>query len=130
MAAKWKRFAKIGVAAGAAGLGAGAALYVGALVQHDQRKEARQSLLASQGLNKRPSEALPTRSDQLRSLSSDVFDVLVIGGGATGAGCALDAQVTTNQKQVFYLLTNHSTALYKFLHCLESWSEDSSGGVG
>ncbi len=34
---------------------------------------------------------LPTRSGQLKSLEQDEFDVLVIGGGATGSGCALDA---------------------------------------
>lgn len=32
-----------------------------------------------------------SRSDALRSLASDQFDVLVIGGGVTGAGIALDA---------------------------------------
>lgn len=38
---------------------------------------------------------LPSRSEQLRQLSTGdpvaPFDVLVIGGGATGTGCALDA---------------------------------------
>ncbi len=38
-------------------------------------------------------EGLPSRSDMLRRLQLDQteYDVLVIGGGATGAGCALDA---------------------------------------
>src|SRR6266496_3292698 len=31
------------------------------------------------------------RSDALRALSADPFDVVVIGGGITGAGVALDA---------------------------------------
>ncbi len=31
------------------------------------------------------------RSDQINRLRSETFDVLVIGGGATGSGCALDA---------------------------------------
>ncbi len=31
------------------------------------------------------------RSDALRRLADDHFDVLVVGGGITGAGCALDA---------------------------------------
>ena len=37
---------------------------------------------------------LPNRQEQINTLSSEkiVFDVLVIGGGATGAGTALDAQ--------------------------------------
>ncbi|KAF2883149.1 hypothetical protein ILUMI_23017 [Ignelater luminosus] len=34
---------------------------------------------------------LPTRDEQIKSLQTDCFDVLIIGGGATGAGCALDA---------------------------------------
>lgn len=35
---------------------------------------------------------LPTREEQLRHLREDEFDVLIIGGGATGCGAALDAQ--------------------------------------
>ena len=31
------------------------------------------------------------RRDALRRLAEDPFDVLVVGGGITGAGCALDA---------------------------------------
>lgn len=42
-------------------------------------------------LNVRSKRPLPTREEQLRSLEKDQFDVLVIGGGATGSGCALDA---------------------------------------
>lgn len=34
---------------------------------------------------------LPPRNDQIKSLQTESFDVLIIGGGATGAGCALDA---------------------------------------
>ena len=86
MAARWKKFLKVGVAAGAGGLGLGAAVYVTALYKHGANKEARQAFLTTQGLNKRPSESLPTRAEQLKSLASDQFDVLVIGGGATGAG--------------------------------------------
>ncbi|CAD6190938.1 unnamed protein product [Caenorhabditis auriculariae] len=44
-------------------------------------------------LNKRTPSALPTRKDLLDSLKSgDEFDILIIGGGATGAGVALDSQ--------------------------------------
>jgi len=39
----------------------------------------------------RPTAPLPTRAAQLASLRSEQFDVLVIGGGATGSGCSLDA---------------------------------------
>ncbi|XP_011881595.1 PREDICTED: glycerol-3-phosphate dehydrogenase, mitochondrial isoform X1 [Vollenhovia emeryi] len=38
-----------------------------------------------------PRRTLPTREDQLKTLKSQDYDVLIIGGGATGAGCALDA---------------------------------------
>ncbi|KAH8276559.1 hypothetical protein KR018_007912, partial [Drosophila ironensis] len=39
-----------------------------------------------------PKISLPTRPQQIKSLMEDQdFDVLIIGGGATGAGCALDS---------------------------------------
>lgn len=39
-----------------------------------------------------PTESIPSRAQQLRNLQSDGrYDVLVVGGGATGAGVALDA---------------------------------------
>lgn len=34
---------------------------------------------------------VPTRETQLKKLQTEDYDVLVIGGGATGSGCALDA---------------------------------------
>ncbi|CAI4225831.1 unnamed protein product [Auanema sp. JU1783] len=44
-------------------------------------------------LNKRPSSALPTRKEIIEGLKAgEEFDILVIGGGATGAGVVLDAQ--------------------------------------
>lgn len=36
---------------------------------------------------------MKTRPEALRSLSAREFDVCVVGGGATGAGCALDSQL-------------------------------------
>lgn len=36
---------------------------------------------------------MKTRSDALREIESRSFDVCIIGAGATGAGCALDAQL-------------------------------------
>ena len=47
--------------------------------------------LASLNINKRVKSVLPTRKEQIKRLREDEFDVLVIGGGATGSGCALDA---------------------------------------
>lgn len=34
---------------------------------------------------------LPPRNTQIQSLQSECFDVLIIGGGASGAGCAIDS---------------------------------------
>lgn len=46
---------------------------------------------AEQGKPRPPRRTLPTREDQVKTLKSENYDVLIIGGGATGAGCALDA---------------------------------------
>lgn len=46
---------------------------------------------AQQSGPKRVKRPLPPRDDQIKSLQNDSFDVIIIGGGATGAGCALDA---------------------------------------
>jgi glycerol-3-phosphate dehydrogenase len=34
-----------------------------------------------------------TRTEELHDIAGKSFDVCVIGGGATGAGCALDSQL-------------------------------------
>ncbi|KAJ8983687.1 hypothetical protein NQ317_003476 [Molorchus minor] len=34
---------------------------------------------------------LPSRADQIKTLQSEEFDIVIVGGGATGSGCALDA---------------------------------------
>lgn len=88
---RWKRVLKIGGLAGVGVLGAGTVVYLTAVVNNDKRKEQQRSLLSSHGFNKRPTEPLASRSVQLKSLATEQFDVLVIGGGATGAGCAVDA---------------------------------------
>ncbi len=36
---------------------------------------------------------MKTRQEAFRSIENNAFDVCVVGGGATGAGCALDAQL-------------------------------------
>lgn len=46
---------------------------------------------AEQDAQRRMKRHLPTREEQLKSLQTESFDVVIIGGGATGAGCALDA---------------------------------------
>lgn len=46
---------------------------------------------------------LPPRKDILKSLEEEEFDILVIGGGATGTGVALDAVTRGKFKPLFYL---------------------------
>lgn len=60
---------------------------------------ARLAHVAAEGeLNVPFAKELPSRQAQLSALkSTEEFDVLIVGGGATGAGCALDA-VTRNLK--------------------------------
>eukprot|EP00092_Neocalanus_flemingeri_P068932 GFUD01084346.1.p1 GENE.GFUD01084346.1~~GFUD01084346.1.p1 ORF type:complete len:724 (+),score=222.38 GFUD01084346.1:232-2403(+) len=87
----WKKAIKVGAAAATAGGGGCALLYLTSVYNSDRKKEQVQQKLAASGLNKRPSKPLPTRADQLNSLANEQFDVLIIGGGATGSGCALDA---------------------------------------
>ena len=106
-AGRWKKLLKYGSLAGIGVLGAGSFVYLSAIVSHDKRKEQQRSVLASKGFNKRPTAPLPSRREQLQSLGKNLlissvgkcfssaateeFDVLIIGGGATGAGCAVDA---------------------------------------
>uniref|UniRef100_A0A224XFK6 Glycerol-3-phosphate dehydrogenase n=1 Tax=Panstrongylus lignarius TaxID=156445 RepID=A0A224XFK6_9HEMI len=39
----------------------------------------------------KPKRSIPARDTQIQALKNEEFDILIIGGGATGAGCALDA---------------------------------------
>lgn len=42
-------------------------------------------------INAHLAERLPSRDHHVKAMQENELDVLVIGGGATGAGCALDA---------------------------------------
>lgn len=55
--------------------------------------QARLALVAADAELKMPfADELPSRQAQLMALqNTPEFDVLVVGGGATGVGCALDA---------------------------------------
>ena len=71
--------------------------------------QARLSHVAAEAELKVPfADEFPSRQAQLAALkNAEEFDVLVVGGGATGAGCALDAvtrsKLTVNRS---YLLSS------------------------
>uniref|UniRef100_A0A4W6DGS6 Glycerol-3-phosphate dehydrogenase, mitochondrial n=1 Tax=Lates calcarifer TaxID=8187 RepID=A0A4W6DGS6_LATCA len=64
-----------------------------------RKTQARLAYVTAEAELKVPyADELPSREAQLTALkTTEEFDVLVVGGGATGAGCALDA-VTRNLK--------------------------------
>ncbi|XP_077296274.1 glycerophosphate oxidase 1 isoform X1 [Arctopsyche grandis] len=85
MAARWRKVAAGGVAAAA-----GAALAVNLFAGENSVEKPFSVAYAEP--NKRVKRPLPPRAEQIKSLQSgEIYDVLIIGGGATGAGCALDA---------------------------------------
>ncbi|KAF1768283.1 hypothetical protein GCK72_000095 [Caenorhabditis remanei] len=91
----WVRFTKTGVAVVATSAAAMLALDMTNEKRFQRAKITSEQFTADRlaELNKRAPSALPTRKDILTSLNKgDEFDVLIIGGGATGAGVALDAQ--------------------------------------
>ncbi|NWX66714.1 GPDM protein, partial [Promerops cafer] len=79
---------------GTALIGGGAIATVFGLSQFSQYRNKHGALVQVQAAEGAPvrKDHLPTREQQLVALqTSGEFDVLVIGGGATGCGCALDA---------------------------------------
>ncbi|XP_063237646.1 glycerol-3-phosphate dehydrogenase, mitochondrial [Bacillus rossius redtenbacheri] len=76
------------LAVGSIAFGTGAYI-TWSLVAHDERKLG--PVVAAAASAPAPRRRLPTRAEQLHSLQTESFDVLVVGGGASGAGCALDA---------------------------------------
>ncbi|NXR47702.1 GPDM protein, partial [Hippolais icterina] len=79
---------------GTALIGGGAIATVFGLSQFSQYRNKHGALVQVQAEEGAPVRKghLPTREEQLLALQSgEEFDVLVIGGGATGCGCALDA---------------------------------------
>lgn len=81
MASRIRRLAVSGLA-----FGAGAYAVTTFLKENDLNVQA-----AEVKSKPRAKRHLPPRSEQIKSLQSEDFDVLIIGGGATGSGCALDA---------------------------------------
>ncbi|NXW78790.1 GPDM protein, partial [Hirundo rustica] len=79
---------------GTALIGGGAIATVFGLSQFSQYRNKHGDLVQVQAAEGAPvrKDHLPTREQQILALqSSGEFDVVVIGGGATGCGCALDA---------------------------------------
>ncbi|NWV53227.1 GPDM protein, partial [Daphoenositta chrysoptera] len=75
-------------------IGGGAIATVFGLSQFSQYRNKHSALVQVQAAEGAPvrRDHLPTREQQILALqTSGEFDVLVIGGGATGCGCALDA---------------------------------------
>ncbi|XP_059486047.1 glycerol-3-phosphate dehydrogenase, mitochondrial-like [Neocloeon triangulifer] len=75
----------------AGGIAIGTAAFAGNFLLADGQSSNKSVVLASEVNLKKKLRRFPTRAEQLESLKTEEFDVLVIGGGATGAGCALDA---------------------------------------
>ncbi|XP_018325736.1 glycerol-3-phosphate dehydrogenase, mitochondrial [Agrilus planipennis] len=84
MATIFKKFAITGVTGT---LGAGLAAYY--LLKEES--DFRWKTVKAQQAIKKTKRPLPPRSEQITSLQNQSFDVVIIGGGATGAGCALDS---------------------------------------
>ncbi|KAK6622699.1 glycerol-3-phosphate dehydrogenase [Polyplax serrata] len=85
------RFKKILFAGATLGIGGCLASYL-----YDTQVIGVQTLAAAELNNarkkyRREKRPLPNRADQIKSLKVEEFDILIVGGGATGAGCALDA---------------------------------------
>lgn len=57
---------------------------------------------------RRAKRQLPTRDEQIKSLQTESFDVLIIGGGASGSGCALDAVTRGNIKCIAFIPLSRS----------------------
>ncbi|KAG5283281.1 hypothetical protein AALO_G00040350 [Alosa alosa] len=85
-------------AAKVAALGGGTAVALYAFSELREQKQKQTRVQAAEQVKMTFQDVLPSRADQLSALRhTDEFDVLVVGGGATGSGCALDA-VTRNLK--------------------------------
>ena len=97
MRREWRRYLRRGVATMAVG-GVGVAAYsmynilqLRNIAERSYRAHAQVKAADSSAPGPRL-EKFPPRSAQIKRLSEEEFDVLVVGGGATGTGVALEAQ--------------------------------------
>lgn len=89
MGIRFRKFVLTGIAAGA-----GAYLTTSHLMENQNfhiKNVSAEEVMDARQMYRRVKRSLPQRSEQIKSLQNDSFDVLIIGGGATGSGCALDA---------------------------------------
>ena len=96
MRREWRRYLRRSFGAAAVG-GVGVAAYslynvfqLRAVAETSYRARAQEKALDT-GIPERL-ERFPSRSAQIQQLKEGDFDVLVVGGGATGTGVALEAQ--------------------------------------
>ncbi|KAL3281271.1 hypothetical protein HHI36_004484 [Cryptolaemus montrouzieri] len=82
------KFKKIALVCATGAIGAGLTTY---FLMDDGRDRRWNTVHAQQVSLPRSKKPLPTREEILATLKKDSYDVLIIGGGATGVGCALDA---------------------------------------
>lgn len=80
-----KRLLYVGTAVG------GTAFIVGTVVPEVASRAKDSAVMAFEDQRKMMYNPLPTRQEILQSLQEEEFDMLVVGGGATGTGVALDA---------------------------------------
>ncbi|KAK0152846.1 Glycerol-3-phosphate dehydrogenase, mitochondrial [Merluccius polli] len=92
------------------GAGAAAALFgLSQLVEYRKTQVCLARQAAEAELKVPFANELPSRSAQLAALrDTEEFDVLIVGGGATGAGCALEA-VTRNLKTALVERSDYSS---------------------
>ncbi|CAB4065768.1 glpA [Lepeophtheirus salmonis] len=72
---------------------AGGAFFWSQILAEDRyaKKSLNHILKVNQSKNRRPKQKLVSRSENIASLKNKEYDVLIIGGGVTGSGCALDS---------------------------------------
>lgn len=80
-----KRLLYVGTAVG------GTAFIIGTVVPEVASRAKDSAVMAFEDQRKMMYNPLPTRQEILQSLQEEEFDMLVVGGGATGTGVALDA---------------------------------------